>query len=425
MPAKRLSLALVGLNYWPESTGISPYLTSLAEGLAARGHDIQVLTARPHYPQWLVYDGYKSAGAETRADVAITRLKHYIPRHPKNLRRLLSEVSFGLKLARGRFEGVDAVVLLSPPLIASRIVLSLLAKRKIPTVLWVQDLYTLGLRETGQGNRAVSYVMSKLEAKAFLQSTRLVVIHRSFAHYAENVVRVPEAKISVIRNWTHIPAFDGRRENARESLGWGSSEIIVLHAGSMGVKQGLMNVVRAARIASAQALPLRFVLVGEGPSRDLLVEESAGLSNVDFLPALSEEAYVAALAAADVLLVNELPGVSSMAVPSKLTSYFSAGRPVLAAVAADGNTAAEVAAAGAGVRVDPADPASLVRAAMDLAAPDVGASYGRRGIEYVQRVLDEVGAIARFEQLLRGLVDDDRGQGVPPPPGEPEAGIPG
>ena len=68
--------------------------------------------------------------------------------------------------------------------------------------------------------------------------------------------------------------------------------------------------------------------------------------------------FQVALSAADFLLVNELPGVKDMAVPSKLTSYFNAGVPVVAATDDGSVTAAEIATSGGGVRVDAACPQS-------------------------------------------------------------------
>ena len=59
-------------------------------------------------------------------------------------------------------------------------------------------------------------------------------------------------------------------------------------------------------------------------------------------------------------LVNERVGLNEMAVPSKLTSYFSSGTAVIAATEATSTTAEEIEAAGAGVRVEPGDPAALV-----------------------------------------------------------------
>lgn len=67
----------------------------------------------------------------------------------------------------------------------------------------------------------------------------------------------------------------------------------------------------------------------------------AGLDNLTFVDPLSDTLYAKALRAADVLLVNDLPGSGQMAVPSKLTSYFGTGVPVVTAVEAGGTTAYE------------------------------------------------------------------------------------
>ncbi len=72
---------------------------------------------------------------------------------------------------------------------------------------------------------------------------------------------------------------------------------------------------------------------------------------VEFISSLPDDEYALALVAADVFVVNELPGVSGMAVPSKLTSYFASGRPVVAATDIGGVTSEEVLASGSGVCV--------------------------------------------------------------------------
>jgi colanic acid biosynthesis glycosyl transferase WcaI len=55
-----------------------------------------------------------------------------------------------------------------------------------------------------------------------------------------------------------------------------------------------------------------------------------------------------------------------MSLPSKLTSYFASGKPVVAAVSADSETAYEIESAGAGVVVPPSDPAALRDALLEL-----------------------------------------------------------
>jgi colanic acid biosynthesis glycosyl transferase WcaI len=52
MPHRAVRVAILGISYAPEPTGIAPYTGGLARALSERGHDVQVLTGYPHYPQW-------------------------------------------------------------------------------------------------------------------------------------------------------------------------------------------------------------------------------------------------------------------------------------------------------------------------------------------------------------------------------------
>jgi glycosyltransferase involved in cell wall biosynthesis len=127
-------------------------------------------------------------------------------------------------------------------------------------------------------------------------------------------------------------------------------------------------------------------------------------TTTQLLPPLDPAAFADLLQAADVLLVNELPGVSEMAVPSKLTSYFASGRPVLAATDEAGTTSQEVLAAQAGLVVPAGDPASILQGVKQLAAdPKEAARLGTNGRRYKETVLEESFAIDRFDSLLADL----------------------
>ena len=413
MPTSPRVLVL-GLNYPPERTGISPYTGSMARGLARRGFITRVLTSHPHYPDWKVQSGYGQWSRSEQIDrVDVTRLKHYVPRRPRSARRALSEASFGARLAAHDWASPDAIVVVSPALISSLIsaVRAKFTHRKTPLVVWVQDLYTLGMTETGQAGSFSVRVMSALEGWLLRTADRVVVIHDRFARRIAEDFGVPADRIEVVRNWTHLaPAPEVDTQTARAALGWTPGEVIVLHAGNMGVKQGLENVVAAAQIAEERGIPVRFVLLGHGSERDRLKQLGQGLTTLEFLSPLNDADFFAALASADSLLVNELPGVSEMAVPSKLTSYFSAGRPVVAATDVSGITAEEVRTADAGVVVPAGDPEALLEAVTTLAAdPGHAEHLGKNGRLYRKTVLDEESAINTFTEMLTRLIaSDDR-----------------
>ncbi|MGW9345961.1 glycosyltransferase, partial [Streptomyces albidoflavus] len=239
----------VGINYAPEPTGIAPYTAGMAHALAARGWGVRVLTTHPHYPWWKVQDGFGGwTRVETRDRVEVTRMSHYVPQHHTMAERALSELSFGLRASFARWGRPDVVVLISPAMIASRLVAIRAALRGIPTIVWVQDIYALGVRETGAASRSAAAIAA-LERGLAQSADRVVAIHDRFRRVLQEELTV-STPVDVVRNWSHVTTDDAGRDDAlRRDLGWAEGDVVVLHAGNIGAKQGLQNVVLAAREA--------------------------------------------------------------------------------------------------------------------------------------------------------------------------------
>ena len=238
----------------------------------------------------------------------------------------------------------------------------------------------------------------------------VVVIHDRFQSQVVDGLGVATDRVSVIRNWTHVkspPAVDV--PSARQALGWGDEEFVVLHAGAIGVKQDLINVVEAAKLAETTGAPLRFVLLGGGSQRGAVEVASRGVRTIELRDQLEESAFQQALGAADVLLVNELPELSDMAVPSKLTTYFTTGKPIVAATGPDSATAGELEASGAGVRVAPGRPMELVDALLDLRErPEDARRMGANGRAYCETVLTERVALSAYNEWIARLAEPPR-----------------
>lgn len=404
-----LKVLVIGLNYAPETTGISPYTSAFARGLAHRDVKVSALTAHPHYPEWKIHDGY---GRWTVSDiidgVPVTRLRHYVPANPGGVNRLVSELSFGFRLLFARWGRPDVVVMVSPALFSTAIAMlrARLGFNRPVVNVWVQDIYSLGITETGMGNGPVAKLITWVEKTTLKAASGVVVIHDRFGEHLSRRLGVDPARIEVVRNWTHLDAAAPTDVAAtRAHHRWPDDETVVLHAGNMGVKQGLENVVHAARLADEQNLPVRFVLMGNGSQRDELQAMGSAITRLQFIGSLDDAGFQAALAAADVLLVNEKPGVSEMAVPSKLTSYFNAARPVIGATDPEGLTASEIEAAGGGRIVLAGDPQALLDAALALGSdPDLARTLGESGFRYRTDVLGETAAIDKFTSWLRRLV---------------------
>jgi len=403
-----LRIAVLGINYAPEPTGIAPYTTRIASGLRERGHHVRVVTAFPHYPQWRLADGYSGLSRrEVIDEVPVKRLRHYVPSRPTGARRALSEMSFGARLMTSSWGRPDVVICASPALLSSAMAFA--RSGRAPVGVVVQDLYSAGLEEQGNAGRAAALVAG-VERRLLRRVDGVAVIHDRFAERCIDRLGVPPERLTVIRNWTHVPepeAFD--RGAIREQLGWGEQETVVLHTGAMGVKQGLHTVVESARLASARGARVRFVLVGDGGQRPELEQLAEGVGSLDFVDPLPGAAYGQTLRSADVLLVNERPGLVEMAVPSKLTSYFSTGLPVLAATEAASTTASEIAASGAGIRIEPGQPEQLLAGVLALASdPARSREVGQRGPTYCETVLAEETALDAYDAWVRRLARTKR-----------------
>jgi GT2 family glycosyltransferase len=169
----------------------------------------------------------------------------------------------------------------------------------------------------------------------------------------------------------------------------------------MGHKQGLENLLHAA--ALVEDPEVRIVLAGDGNERAKLDALAADLrlTNVSFLPPQPTGLYESMLRAADVLLVNQRAAVGEMSLASKLTSYFMAARPVLAAVNERSETAREIEKAGAGLLVAPDDPAALAEALVRFKHSGGQANaLGSRGRAYAEKYLSTASVLGRYEEFV-------------------------
>jgi glycosyltransferase involved in cell wall biosynthesis len=318
------------------------------------------------------------------------------------LSRGFYEATFGTQVLGEHLPWRPDVVLAVVPSLAGAYAASVIARRRrAHFVVWVQDLMGPAVEQSGiHGRGWVANVTRHIEGRVLRRADRVLVLNEAFKAYALDV-GVESDKIEIAPNWSHVSPPYANREDTRKALGWHPSDIVALHSGNMGLKQGLENIIDAARLAPAHSKRLRFVLMGDGNQRATLVAYGQGVEALQFLPPADSAHFTNVLAAADVLLVNERASALDMSLPSKLTSYFTVGVPVVAAVP-DGGTAHEVNRSGGGVVVPPEDPTRLVREILRLVVDGGHAQeIGRKGQEYA---LMHLGPRATLDRISRILV---------------------
>jgi glycosyltransferase involved in cell wall biosynthesis len=412
-------LFIISINYAPEPTGFAPHAAALAAHLAGRGHDVSVFTGFPFAPVWRrqADDHGRLCRVERKDGATVYRLTHFIPRRPSSaVQRILMEGTFSFfalpAAIAAAFRGgrPDALLYIgAQPSLAmlTRVIAALFGR---PYFVNVNDLAARAALDVGIVAGPLYWLLDAFEFAAYRGAAGASVLCRAFE---DALVEhgFPADRIRLIRSPIDIEqirpvASDG---SFRRRYGIPADACVILHAGSMGKKQGLMNVVDAAAMKARHRL--RWVFVGDGEDKASLVEavQARGLEDVvSFVPFQRDEELAGMFAAADVLLLNQLRAVKDTVIPSKLLTYMSAGRPVLAAVNASSQGAEILRAADGGRLVAPEDPSALAAAAawfMELPQEQLRA-FGTRNRAYAEAHFDQRKILAAHEAFITSVLPE-------------------
>jgi colanic acid biosynthesis glycosyl transferase WcaI len=146
-------------------------------------------------------------------------------------------------------------------------------------------------------------------------------------------------------------------------------------------------------------------LVGDGQSKRSLEEKvrTDGIPNVRFVPL--QDDFPSTLAAADILIVNQLNDVVDSVAPSKLLAYMAASRPVLAVVNDRSEAAHVVRASGGGMVIPPGEP-ELFAAAVHRLRGDgaLRQQMGLSGRKWVQSHFGKQEALTAWDAALAKML---------------------
>jgi glycosyltransferase involved in cell wall biosynthesis len=401
-------ILIIGINYSPEPTGSAPYTAGLAEMLAECGHNVEALVGIPHYPWWKVLpaDKFRLRSREVRNQVSVRHFRHFVPSKQTMIRRIAWEITFLLNVAVSRTKPRPDLVICSTPSLSGGLLGVFFSKKfHVPLVTFVQDVVGQAVTQSGLSvNEKVGSLVTKLEQKVFSSSNIVCVVSPNFWRYVATS-KLDDDQIITFPNWSHITEPNKTKSASRSEYGWPDKHVIILHTGNMGLKQDLGNIIETAKHFDGNE-SFRFVLCGDGNQKRQLVDMAREVSAISFMEPVSEEDYPNLLSAADILIVNERDTVGDMSLPSKLTSYLSVGKPIIAAVATNGACAQELSqTGGAAILVPAGDPQSLADAIKNLAAnPSEMESMSRAGQIYASKNLTSSVAKEKIEYLIRGLI---------------------
>ena len=409
-----MRLAVVTPHFAPDTAPTGTVMTRIAEELAARGHELEILTSLPWYRDHAVEPGFEGRMIR-REDVPWGRIvrMHPFPAPDKRalVRRALAFAGFSVLGAAVGARGprLDGVLAVSPPLTLGLTGLAVARARGGPLVFNIQDVYPDVAVELGVLSEGPLLTASKrLERLCYSAADAVTVLSEDLQRNVQGKTTDP-GKVRIIPNFVDVDTIaPAPRDNSYRAEFGLEGKIVVMYAGNVGLSQSLHTVLDAAG-ALAHDDQIVFVINGQGADRARLEEKARGLDNVRFVDMQPAPRLPEVLAAADIHLVPLKRGLASSSVPSKTYSILAAGRPLIAGVDSGSEIANILDRSGAGIAVPPEDAELLTKAIRELAdAPGERERMGEAGRAFVEGWASPAAVAVSYEELFEELRERDR-----------------
>jgi glycosyltransferase involved in cell wall biosynthesis len=398
---RRPRLLFLNQYYRPGVEATATLLAELCEDLAA-DHDVTVVTGRlhgqPHLPTDEVLNGVRVL--RTRS-TAFDRTQ--LHRRAVNYGTFMAD---SLLLALGS-ERPDVVACLTDPPMIGDVGLLVARRFAVPLVVISEDVFPeIAVELRRLENPIVVGLLDRMVDHYLQRADRVVAIGETMRRRLA-AKGVAEEHLTVIENWVDTRAIVPRPRPTAWAREQGlDGTFVVMHSGNVGHAQDLETLVRAGSFLR-DLEDLRIVIIGSG-ARSQAVQNLArrlDVANVVFLPYQPRELLSESLSTADLHFVGLAKGLSGFVVPSRVYGIMAAGRPLLAGVDEDSETARLVEAHGCGVVVKPGRAELVAGVIRDAHADGLPLDeMGAKGRVYVEREADREVAFARYRALFREVL---------------------
>jgi len=398
---------ILGINCFPELTGIGKYTGEMVNWLAENQYHTTVVTSFPYYPYWEVQAPYSGNFYQKEifhnSNLVVYRCPMYVPKVPTGLKRLIHEatfllssffVVFGLLFKKKH----DLIFAIAPPFHLGFLALFYRFFKGGKIVYHIQDLQVDAAKELKMLPSGLFTLLFALERFILKRVNYVSTISAGMINRVK--AKVDQA-ILFFPNWVDTTNFSpiANRDSLKQNWGFSASDKIILYSGSIGEKQGLDALIRIAK--QLESYPhIQFVICGTGPYKEKLTNMAAAdsLLNLHFLPLQANDVFNQFLNMADVHLVLQKGDASDLVMPSKLTTILAVGGLALV-TANSGTTLNEVVNEHQmGVVIVPEDEALLADTIVEITAKDMNVLRANARA-YAESYLNK-------ENILKKIIDD-------------------
>ena len=372
-----------------------------AKKLIENGFNVTMVTATNEYK-------HREACRENIDGIDVIYVQNDYSQYYSRVKKVYSFLKFIFQAvnAARKEKDVDLVYATSTPLTVGFIALILKRIKKWRYVFEVRDLWPEFPIQVGaiKNKYLISY-LRYVEKKIYNKAEHIVALSPGMR---DGVLAcgTPKEKVTVITNMSKGDLFYPREKTDEQFKKYGIDKMKfnVVHAGSMGVANGLMYIMETAKVLKDDMndCTINFLLLGEGSTKPQLMKfaEKYSLDNVRFIGEYNTYGTSEILNCSDASIVSfmNLPILYTNS-PNKLFDSLSAGKPII--VNSAGWTKELVEKYMCGFYVDPENPRDFAEKIITLSKnKDLQQQYGENARKLSLEEFDKSILTNRFLDVI-------------------------
>ncbi len=402
---------LMVVAYFPPEIGSAAHVYSdLARAFLKRGHEVDIITSYPRKYNMNAADLSRDVPAEEVMEgISVHRVQHPHTRDNIIIRGLEHFLLPGYYFRKYRQlkKKFDICLFYIPPLPLYYLAKKIKQHDGTPSVLNFQDFHPQELTDVGVlKNPLMIRLLEYIEREAYTHADYMSVLSHGGIDYIRKRGGDP-GKISHIYNGLLLSDQDKNfsRQTFKKKEGI-ENKFLISYAGILSPFQGIDNILDAAG-QLLDSPDIIFYIVGDGMIKEQLGQRirDEHLTNVTLMPLQPRDEYYNIVSSSDINLISLDERMKAPCVPGKTINLFAAGKPVIAIVAGDSETAYVMGLIDRDLVVRPGDTPALKNTIIRLkqdAERRTGTGLAQR--HFFEEMMSLEGNVSAYEKIFEKLV---------------------
>ena len=333
-----MKILIVSQYFWPEQFRIN----DVVEYLLKKGHDVEILTGIPNYPQGKINRDYLKNKKEFSnfKGAKIYRIPIWLRRNSNQINLFLNYISFILSgiffgyfiLRKKKYDYIFTFA--TSPITVSIVSLFFSKIKNAKSLLWVLDLWPNILFELSIiKNRFVYKILLKIVVKIYLSNDIILAQSKTFKKIIEEQIRPNKKEIYYFPAWPEDLNEKNHINNdlVKSEKHPANNNINIVFTGNVGEAQNFDNIFKVAKKLK-NSKNITWTIIGTGRKLEEIKVRvlKENITNFKFTGHIKISEVKKYHEKADILLISLSKGTGlSGTIPGKLQTYLNSNKFIL------------------------------------------------------------------------------------------------